>query len=245
MYHQIIFAILTRNTFAILTRSILTIFTRAIFAIFTRAIFAILTFLQEPYLPFLQEPYLADQQSAKEGRSAECLREFTEGGPSGWIENTLRAVLVALQQIHQRCTQEAIHYTVMETPSPQINRNWPYRYLNWPHRYRNWSCNGTATVTPPPAKVKVTDNFYKNLMVEVNSVSQCGKCEKQSVEKFACNVQSDSVWHARLPVGGWNTTHYINPYDTHMDQNVSLIAWLKPQGMKLGPFDVSNPPQCP
>ena len=53
----------------------------------------------------------------------------------GFWDNTLRTVLVA---VHQRWGQEAIHYTVLEAPSCQMNRNWLYRYRNWRYRYHNW-----------------------------------------------------------------------------------------------------------
>ena len=76
-------------------------------------------------------------------------------------DNTLRTVLVALQQsrLHQRWRQEAIYYTVQEAPSCQIKRNWtyrygnwPYRYRNWPYRYRNWPYRYTDYSTPSAVK---------------------------------------------------------------------------------------------
>ena len=41
-------------------------------------------------------------------------------------------------KVHQCWRQEAIHYTVLEAPSCQMNHNWPYRLCNWQYQYRNW-----------------------------------------------------------------------------------------------------------
>ena len=51
-------------------------------------------------------------------------------------DNTLRTVLVAVYQSIP--TLEAGGNTVLEAPSCQMNRNWPYWYHNWLYRHRNW-----------------------------------------------------------------------------------------------------------
>ena len=79
----------------------------------------------------------------RQEQSAEWLRQFNEGGPSGctvW-ENTLRTVLVAIQE--SKPTLEAGGNTRPGSPflpdEPYRYRNWAYRYRNWPYRHTDYS----------------------------------------------------------------------------------------------------------
>ena len=46
------------------------------------------------------------------------------------------------------------------------------------------------------------------------------------IEKFARNVQYKSFCHTRWTERRTNTTHYINPCDTHMDQKFGVVMIL-------------------
>ena len=60
-------------------------------------------------------------------------------------------------------------------------------------------------------------------MVDVNGAYKHGRYEKIWLNSL--HVMSNmKVFDMRPPAGRTNTTHYINPYDTHMDQKCT--SWI-------------------
>ena len=81
---------------------------------------------------------------------AQCMRQYTENSPGCSTAE------------HKRGRQEAIHYTVLETPSCQMNHNWPYPYHNWPYGYTDYS-------TPSPVNQSLSVFMQSPTHIECSS----------------------------------------------------------------------------
>ena len=106
-------------------------------------------------------------------RSAESLRQFTESGPSGctvcetihWEQSWLQ-----YSKVHHRWRQEAIHYTLLEALSCQMNRDRPYRCRTLTCQYRNWPCRYTDHSTPFAENRSLSESMQSPTHIECSSV---------------------------------------------------------------------------
>ena len=73
-------------------------------------------------------------------------------------------------KVHQRWRQEAIHYTVLEAPSCQMNRNLLYRYRNLTNRYRNWPYRYTDYSTPFAENRSLSESMQSPTHTECSTV---------------------------------------------------------------------------
>ena len=132
-------------------------------------------------------------------------------------------------KVHQRWRQEAIHYTVLEAPSCQMNRNWPYRYRNCPYRYRNCLYRYTDYSTPFAVNPSLSESMQSPKHIECSSVFPSQETGTNTFSSSQAKFQQLFTWSISLARVAFSLVNLRNVFQLITSVvNTDASTWLLP-----------------